>query len=69
MKQKGINLATVEFEQNMADVINECSLPASTIRLVLAKLISEISSIETRYVEQERIEFEKENDEEEDKGQ
>lgn len=63
MKQKGINFATQEFENSITNLINSASLPASTIRLVLAKLLSEISAIEQQYVEQERAEFLKPEDE------
>lgn len=59
MKQKGINVATADFEAAMAELINNCALPASTIRLVLVKLLGEIVNIEQKLVEQERAEYEK----------
>ena len=65
MKQKGINLATQEFEDSMTSLINNSALPASTIRLVLTKLLNEVTAIERQYIEQERAEFDKTNDKKE----
>ena len=61
MKQKGINMATVDFEHSVTDLINECALPASTIRLVLARLLNEVSRLEDELIARERAEYEKDD--------
>ena len=58
MKQKGINMATVDFEHDVTNLINTCALPASTIRLVLAKLLDDVVRIEQDLVSKERSEYE-----------
>ena len=62
MKQKGINVATVDFERDMTDLINSCTLPASTIRLVMAKLLDEVTRIERDIIEKERAEYEQQDE-------
>ena len=68
MKQKGINMATVDFERDITDLINTCALPASTIRLVLARLLNEVTRLEEDLISRERAEFEKDDGSEEVNG-
>lgn len=65
MKQKGINMATVDFERDITELINTCALPASTIRLVLARILGEVSRLEEDLICRERAEYEKDEGSEE----
>ena len=60
---KGINLVLHEFEEAMANVINKSNLPICLVRLVLERLLNEISRLEETALQQEIDAFTKEVDE------
>jgi len=60
---KGINLALSEFESNITNVINQSNLPICVVRLVLEKLLNEVSRLEDKSIAEEVEAFTKEVDE------
>lgn len=60
---KGINLALSEFEGNITNVINQSNLPICVVRLVLEKLLNEVSGLEDKAIAEETDAFIKEVDE------
>ena len=60
---KGINLVLHEFEEAMANVINHSNLPICLVRLVLERLLNEVTKLEENALQQEIDAFTKEVDE------
>ena len=60
---KGINLVLHEFEEAMANVINQSNLPVCLVRLVLERLLTEVTKLEENALQQEIDAFTKEVDE------
>lgn len=60
---KGVNLATKEFEESITNVINNSNLPICVVRLVLEKLLNEVSILEDGAIAEEIDAFTKEVDE------
>lgn len=60
---KGINLVLHEFEEAMANVINHSNLPICLVRLVLERLLTEVTKLEENALQQEIDAFTKEVDE------
>lgn len=56
MNSKGINTIIHDFEQNIVQVVNESGLPASIIRIVFEKMLSQVRDIEAGALETEREE-------------
>lgn len=60
---KGINLVLHEFEESMANVINQSNLPICLVRLVLERLLTEVTKLEENALQQEIDAFTQEVDE------
>lgn len=60
---KGVNLANKEFEESITNVINNSNLPICVVRLVLEKLLNEVSRLEDGAIAEEIDAFTKEVDE------
>ena len=56
--EKGINLATLEFKQNLASVINESGLPICIVQMVLNELQTQISIQSRQIIKAETEEYE-----------
>jgi len=52
--EKGINLAALEFKQNLASVINESGLPICIVQMTLNEVQTQISIQSERIIETER---------------
>lgn len=52
--EKGINLAALEFKQNLASVINESGLPICIVQMTLNEVQTQISIQSERIIEAER---------------
>ena len=52
--EKGINLAALEFKQNLASVINESGLPICIVQMTLNEVQSQISIQSEMIIEAER---------------
>ena len=63
-KVKGLNLATADFEQQIASLINSSGLPPCVVRQTLEKYTEQVKGIENDYIQRERAEFEKPEQEE-----
>jgi len=57
--EKGINLATLEFKENIVMAINSSGLPPCIVQLVLNETIKTVSELNEKAVQSEREALEK----------
>lgn len=58
-KEKGINLATLEFKQDLASVINASGLPICIVQMALNEVQTQISIQSEQIIKAETEEYEK----------
>lgn len=57
--EKGINLATQEFKENLVELVNTCNLPANLIKYILIDILNQIKTLEVNAIQIERENYQK----------